>query len=866
MAAPVAALAPIRTNKAAPAAARGAAPIPEETPDRIQAAPGTQYARPALMPNAGSIPVDPPNQGRSSWRFASGMNSIFLQCKLAVGSSNDPLETEADLAAAQVMGAYTPSSSQRGQGIPVLRRATSGSASPAAASAPPIVHRVLSSPGQPLDKQTRAFMEPRFGHDFSHIRVHTDAAAAESARSVGALAYAAGNHIAFNGSAYNPSTDTGRNLLAHELAHTVQQSGAASLQDATLRRRRIPDSSHVDELLAPGATDQAAHKQGLLRLIRNAWNEMDEAQRNTASSALISHITITLESHPNLIQSNDDWNLQWVVVRLLNKTSTAERARGVGHPFVRLTNAAPTVALAPTTPGGPSGSFSQISFEIATGSDDLRGNSVATARLQISSGAVMQEIPLKRQSEPSWDNSSIHKITVDLSNGLLIDQIIAALDAGNIQQLEAFAQEVRVAVPEDVLGNPNDFERGPRTGPEGIADQHNIDLLANKAAEVFDQIIAGHRDSDLRDVFGDSDVTVAAAKAKYRRAELEMRRLQHAGKVLTDRSGYSEEAGVGGLTFFHRQIGLDHDTVDHPSKTDSISTMVHESMHAGNQDVDDLGYLGTPAFPTLDAPTKLDNAAHYEVPVYRYLDPTNRNAYPDRVHPGHMQQFIPAGSGGTPARPQRQEAIRLANRRYEAAWDSADNLHRMFLHVYEHPEEWNRVPAHDVPEGGVATGLRFSQALPYWSKVQRMTVHRRSGISPAIPAPAHHGSAPLPVPRNPAADPVTLIDLAQSEHVTRKMARGMDLTGADTLTEAHATDLERAATPAQARQIAADAQQEADVLVFLVRSQTLDRSHTLGEITGPPDRDVRVIAELAKANTGDYSTLLTPRDPATFPD
>src|SRR6266481_6002155 len=54
---------------------------------------------------------------------------------------------------------------------------------------PPIVHEVLRSPGQPLDAATRAFMEPRFGHDFSRVRVHTDAKAAASARAVNALAY-----------------------------------------------------------------------------------------------------------------------------------------------------------------------------------------------------------------------------------------------------------------------------------------------------------------------------------------------------------------------------------------------------------------------------------------------------------------------------------------------------------------------------------------------------------------------------------------------------------------------------------------------------------------------------------------------------
>src|SRR5919109_136847 len=69
---------------------------------------------------------------------------------------------------------------------------------------PPIVHDVLRSPGQPLDAATRAFMEPRFGHDFSQVRVHTGARAAESARSVNALAYTVGRDVVFGKEEYDP--------------------------------------------------------------------------------------------------------------------------------------------------------------------------------------------------------------------------------------------------------------------------------------------------------------------------------------------------------------------------------------------------------------------------------------------------------------------------------------------------------------------------------------------------------------------------------------------------------------------------------------------------------------------------------------
>ena len=92
----------------------------------------------------------------------------------------------------------------------------------------PIVDEVLRSPGQPLDTATREFMEPRFGYDFSHVRIHANDPAARSAASVNALAYTIGSHIAFGSGTYAPATDSGRELIAHELTHTIQQSRDSS--------------------------------------------------------------------------------------------------------------------------------------------------------------------------------------------------------------------------------------------------------------------------------------------------------------------------------------------------------------------------------------------------------------------------------------------------------------------------------------------------------------------------------------------------------------------------------------------------------------------------------------------------------------
>src|SRR5215208_2425118 len=121
-----------------------------------------------------------------------------------------------------------------------LQRRSTGQAEPS--TVPPIVDDVLRSPGQPLDANTRDFMEPRFGHDFSRVRVHTDAQAAESAQAVNALAYTVGRDVVFGTGQYAPETSEGRRLLAHELTHVMQQR-AANSSDGVLRVGTADDSS-----------------------------------------------------------------------------------------------------------------------------------------------------------------------------------------------------------------------------------------------------------------------------------------------------------------------------------------------------------------------------------------------------------------------------------------------------------------------------------------------------------------------------------------------------------------------------------------------------------------------------------------------
>jgi hypothetical protein len=114
----------------------------------------------------------------------------------------------------------------------------------AGTAAPPIVGDVLRAQGTPLDEHARGFMESRFSHDFSRVRVHTDAKAAASARAVDALAYTVGDAIVFGENQYSPRSETGRRLIAHELAHVVQQSEASPAVPGPLV---VSDSASAEE-------------------------------------------------------------------------------------------------------------------------------------------------------------------------------------------------------------------------------------------------------------------------------------------------------------------------------------------------------------------------------------------------------------------------------------------------------------------------------------------------------------------------------------------------------------------------------------------------------------------------------------------
>jgi len=185
----------------------------------------------------------------------------LLQAKLTVGQPNDRYEQEADRTAAAIMRMPSPPDHDLEDDEATLQTALQLQAHGSAIQVPDgfeaqLAHHQAS--GQPLPTSTRDFMEPRFGADFSHVRIHQTPALAEA---IHAKAFTHGNHIYFNAGQYNPGTHSGKVLLAHELTHVMQQTGTTrtskspilSSKDSVIQRQEAdtpsqPDSLQVEEL------------------------------------------------------------------------------------------------------------------------------------------------------------------------------------------------------------------------------------------------------------------------------------------------------------------------------------------------------------------------------------------------------------------------------------------------------------------------------------------------------------------------------------------------------------------------------------------------------------------------------------------
>jgi len=231
-----------------------------------------------------AFPPDRPDGGQARPQLRVPPAAAVVQAKLVVSQVDDPLERAADSTAGQVMRMPDPAAlSAGGEAIVqhecqacqegrseacekgksgvcekketdhpkelALARAHDAPAFDAAAAAKD-AQEVVSRPGRALEPSMRDFFEPRFGRDFSGVRVHADPRAAASARALGARAYTFGADIVFGPGRYQPGTEPGRRLLAHELAHVRQQGGAPQSVRAGVVQRQ-PDAGVAGTAPAP---------------------------------------------------------------------------------------------------------------------------------------------------------------------------------------------------------------------------------------------------------------------------------------------------------------------------------------------------------------------------------------------------------------------------------------------------------------------------------------------------------------------------------------------------------------------------------------------------------------------------------------
>jgi hypothetical protein len=378
------------------------------------------------------------------------------------------------------------------------------------------------------------------------------------------------------------------------------------------------------------------------------------------------------------------------------------------------------------------------------------------------------------------------------------------------ERLQRLAAAIRALHPDRELGDPAGYESRLRSG----AQRANLaTLLANTDRLFADILAAPNLRTWITEVFGAGQE--ARVLYRLRRAKAGLQAAGRRRTISADMSGYSEEVGLGGWAVFQTHISLERAAIEDPSAPSSVRLTLHEAMHFGTGSVTDTVYLENSSdFTSLAVDDKVNNAAHYEVLALRVTDPATALAFPA---PNNI--FTPrTSSGPAPSMTPADEGRRFANRRLRDGWSTSIDLWEQFRNVQQRPARWATV----------------RRALPFWSAVEKLTVHQRT----------------IRVGGGADEAPVTMIDLALAESFTHKLntvwsaLRAVD---ASTLETAHATAAELAA--------ATTADQHRDLLVVCaLRASGIN-------LTGSVDRDAEVL-RLLDVNA---NRLLQARDPATAP-
>ena len=254
--------------------------------------------------NAGFTGTTSPCFGYDLSRVPVGSHFTgVFRTKLAVNQPGDKYEQEADRVSERVM--RMPESEQHGTFDGAEKQTATSQLDET--TLPSSVHEVLSESGEPLDPATRSFMEPRFGQNFAHVRVHTNSRG--SAEAVNALAYTAGNHVVFRAGQYAPTSSQGQRLLAHELTHVVQQN--EGLRSEAVGRHNISRAPVVLSRKTPTTKEEAvkqheADQRVVADLLEKArkiqldpkknYRDPDNLYRNTVELLDTGRLTLTILS------------------------------------------------------------------------------------------------------------------------------------------------------------------------------------------------------------------------------------------------------------------------------------------------------------------------------------------------------------------------------------------------------------------------------------------------------------------------------------------------------------------------------------------------------------------------------------------
>ena len=231
-----------------------------------------------------------------------------LQTKLRINEPGDEYEQEADRVSEQVMRMAEPGKQEENSKtatVPLVQRKVSSDRA-GIATVPPIVHDVLSSPGQPLDAAARTFFEPRFGYDFSKVRVHSDSMSVDSAGVVHAAAYTVGHNIVLGENQREVSSGREKRLIAHELSHVIQQTAFGHHSSLIQRTPTQPQGNpQTPKLTNCGPAETATLGNDLSNAAKLAQDALEAIAASDFSplkkQALIRHFGPTAEDQKQAI-------------------------------------------------------------------------------------------------------------------------------------------------------------------------------------------------------------------------------------------------------------------------------------------------------------------------------------------------------------------------------------------------------------------------------------------------------------------------------------------------------------------------------------------------------------------------------------